>query len=468
MFFMKTANRLSEAEGRQCIAAHDLYWALGQYRAEGLMKRILPVFQPLMTYFENPYVLLQYNRDLPPSTLPAFSAVLGDGQSAVLRTGGSPDSVYLALNMPRSNLYNSPRDILAFDFYAYRSLLLHGPGFPGKDQSGYRETRATAAHNSITLNNESQSGIQCTGVESSLLNQPTFDYVRASADKTYDYGQVQRDIVMVRPEKNHPAYFFLIDNVTVNDPDTTVQWYLHGSGKLATGIDQVSRWTSMLFGPPRWRSDQVSLEAAHPMGFPGTQTSKSGTFYSQISFLNRDSKSSVIEWTGSKRFCTVLFPYKSGKAPKIESLGKDSSRIDGTDWIGLGNLETPLTIGSFTHVSECIIVRDRTELFPALMMITGLEFRFGQHSLFSTKPVTVSLDGLRGGFLTLRPDTQIEIHSSEIKAGDSFILDGKSISAAEPGSVILDLREAGEHTFRRAEQAKTQNKNATDFTDSKR
>jgi hypothetical protein len=254
----------------------------------------------------------------------------------------------------------------------------------------------------------------------------------------------------VRPENNRPAYFILVDNVSVSDPETTVQWILHGRGELATGIDQVSRWTYVPFSPPGWSTDHVILEVAHPIGLPGKQTSKSGKFYSQISFLNQDSKDSIIEWAGSNRFCTVLFPYKSGAVPKIEAFGKDSSRIDVTDWISLGTLEAPLTIGPLTHVSQCIIARDRKELFPALMMISGLEFRFGPHFLFSTKPVTVSMNGLRGGFLNSRPDTEVEIHSSEIKAGDSFILDGKPICAAESGILILTLRESGEHIFRRA------------------
>jgi hypothetical protein len=451
MLFMKAANQLPEEEGRQCVAAHDLYWAFGQYRAEGWMKRIQPVFQSFMTYFENPYVLLQYSRALPPSAPPARSAVLGSAQYAVLRTGGSPDSIYLALNMPRLNLYTAPRDILAFDVYAYRSLLLHGPGFPGKENSGYREARQTAAFNSITLNNESQSGIQCTGIELSLLNQPIFDFVRASADKSYDYGQVQRDVVMVRPERDHPAYIFLADSVAVNDPGTTVQWYLHGRGQLVTGIDQVSRWSYVPFSPPKWRSDRVKLDAAHPIGSPGTQTSRAGKFYSQLSYLSQDSKTSVIEWTGSKRFCTILFPYTTGLAPKIESLGKDSSRVNATDLISLGTLENPVAVGPLTHVSEYTLVRDRKELFPALMMVSGFEVRYGLHGLSSSKPVTVSMNGLRGGFLNLRPDTQVEIQSPEIRAGDSFLLDGELITATGPGSLMLSLGAAGEHRFRRVD-----------------
>ena len=257
-FFLKTANQLPDETGRQCIAAYNRYWAHGRYHAGGWIKWILPPLQSAMMFFKNPYLLLQYTREISPSFLRSPSAILGDGQLAVLRTGEGPDSAYLALNMTRSN-YATHKDILTFDMYAYRSLLLNGPGFPGTEHPGYRESAQTAASNSITLNGEDQSATRCTGIESSLINQPTFDYLQALADKTYDYGHVRRDIIMARPEKDHPVYFLLFDDVFVSDHATTVQWYLHGRGKLATGIAQISRWTAAGFDPP-----QTVAESHHP------------------------------------------------------------------------------------------------------------------------------------------------------------------------------------------------------------
>ncbi len=446
-FFLKIADQLPEDEGRRCVAAHNLYWAYGRYHAEGWIKWILPAFQPAMAFFENPYLLLQCTRMPSPSSLLGSSAVLGNGQAAVLRTGSGPDSVYLAVNTPRHS-ETSHRDILSFDLYAFRSLLLHGPGFPGENHPRYGHTKQTAAGNSITLNNESQSAAQCSGIESSLLNQPVFDHIRALADKTYDYGQVRRDIVMVRPDKNNPAYFFLLDDVFVSDPATIVQWHLHGRGDLATGIDQVARWTSVSYGPPKLRMKRVSLEAAHPIGIPGNQSQKSGVLYSEASFLYQHSEGAIIEWTGSRRFCTFLFPYRPGETPtRIESLGKSSCRAGDTDWISLGNLESRVTAGPLTHISEYTIVRDRDNSFPAILMISGMECRFGLHSLSSSKPVTASLNGLNGGFRNLRPDTRIEMNSPEIKAGDRFRLDNQSIIAGEAGRLVFTLAETGEHSL---------------------
>ncbi len=448
-FLLKIANHLSSEDGRRCVAARNLYWERGRYRAEGWIKWILPLFQPMLEYWENPYLILQYTRALSPSPLLASSAVLGKGQSVVLRTGPGPDSAYLALNLQQSNPDAMRRDILTFDVYAYGCLLLHGAGFPGTSHPQYMEITKTTASNSITLNQESQSAGGFTEIESSLLNQPLFDHIRALADNTYDYGHVRRDIVMSRTEKNHPAYFFLLDDVFVSDPETSVQWHLHGRGELATGIDQTSRWTSAAFGSPKLRSNRIILEAAHPIGLLAKLSTKPGVLYSKHSYLNQRSESTLIEWTGSRRFCTILFPHRSGEAPlKIETLGKASCRVEGTDWISLGSLESRVTIGPLAHVSEYTILRERSDSFPALLMVSGSECRFDSHALFSSKPVTVSLNGLRGSLLNSRPDTRIEIHSPEIRAGDRFYLDGRRVTAAKPGLLAFTLVLAAEHSFR--------------------
>ncbi len=446
-FFLKAANHVPDKMGSQCIAAYNSYWRYGRYHAAGWAKWILPAFQPAMMFFSNPYLLFEYTREPPPAPLKSPNAILGRGQMAVLRAGEGPETAYLALNMTRSH-YAAHRDILAFDLYAYRSLLLNGAGFAGTGHPGYRASTRTAASNSITLNGEDQAAVQCTGIESSLLNQPAIDHVRALADKTYDYGQVQRDIVLVRPEKGPPAYFLLIDDVFVSDSTTTVQWHLQGRGNLATGVAQVSRWTAAAFNPPRLWPDRVILEASYPAGIPGSLSKVSRITYSPISFLNQASEGVIIEWMGSRRFCSVLIPRKpSDSQARIETVGNNAFRIGATDWVSLGSPATQVSAGPLSHFSEYVIVRDRQESFPALLMVSGLECRFHSHSLRSSKPVTASLKGLHGGFLTSRPDTRVEIHTPAIKAGDRFQLDGQPIVAAKSGVLVLTLAIPGEHTL---------------------
>jgi len=451
VLFLKMAAQLPKETARQCAAAHNRYWDHGRFHGEGWLKWFLPLFQPIQAYFENPYVFLQYTQSFQPAVLPSSSALLGNEQSVVLRSGSGPDALYLALNLMRSSSYDDHRGMLGFDLYGYRSLLAHGPGFPGKTDAHYEETLQTAASNSITLAKESQRDIQGAGITASLLNQPVFDYVRVLADQAYDYGQVQRDVVMVRPEKNHPGYFFLLDDVFVTNPSTTVQWHLHGRGTLVTGVGLTARWTSTGFEPPRFRPENIVMEVSHPIGMKGNPDSAPGILYSRFPSLNQESQSAVIEWAGSGRFCSLLLPRRSVEiAPKIEILNPSACRVGITDWISLGGIMNRVTTGPLTHVSEYCFIRDRAKLFPALLMVSGVECRFGVHSLFSNKPMTASLNGLEGGFLNPRPDVRVEINSPEIKAGDRFLIDGQSIRADKPGLLTFTLKDPGEHSLKRS------------------
>jgi hypothetical protein len=78
-------------------------------------------------------------------------------------------------------------------------------------------------------------------------------------------------------------------------------------------------------------------------------------------------------------------------------------------------------------------------------MAFGVECRFGGHSIVSDKPVTASLDGLRGGIQNERPDTRVWIRSPEIKQGSRFFLDGHPIIAEKQGVLAFVLSEPGAH-----------------------
>jgi hypothetical protein len=64
--------------------------------------------------------------------------------------------------------------------------------------------------------------------------------------------------------------------------------------------------------------------------------------------------------------------------------------------------------------------------------------------------MTASLDGLRGGFLNSRPDTQVKIESPDIKKGDRFQLDDGFLIADQPGILGFVLTTIGQHYFARA------------------
>ncbi len=447
---MKVADQLPEDDGPQCLALAGRYWEYGRYSASGVRKLILHLLQQRAFICANPYVLFIFEKDLPDAAPPGSSAVLGNGQAAVLRSGVSPDSLYLGLSAAGWGWRASHRDILTFDMYARRGLLLHGAGHPGKTSRFYPASKETAASNCITLNGEKQSGLRCTGITSSMINQSRFDYVRALADKTYDYGQVQRDVVMVRPDRDHAGYFVLLDEVLTTGKEITVESYLHGRGSLVRGFDNVCRWKSVSFFSPRWGTDELTL-AAFPLTSNEQLQSLSGRLNSQGLLQDPRSETLRIEWAGSRRLCTILFPLRSGAPePRMQMLQVGKSAIVGdSDWISLSEPTTRRTVGPVTHVSEYVVARKHGTAFPSILMVFGLEFRCGLHSMASSKPVTVSLDGLGGGILVARPDTQIDFRSPEIKCGDRFLLDGNRISAAADGLLSFVIAAAGEHSLAR-------------------
>jgi len=424
-----------------------LFSGYGRHCTTGLKKLALDLWQPLKSFFSDPYVLVEYKREIPAAELPGTSTILGEGQAAVLRSGSDPDALFLALNASKSSLSQMRRDALTFDLYAFGALLLHGAGFPGADQVERRSSNETIASNSIAFDQASQSSSRCSGVVTALLNQPVFDHVRVLADRSYEAGRVQRDVVMVRPDDSHTGYFLLIDEVYTYGQDTKVASYLHGKGELAVGLKGLSRWDCPAFGPPAFGATDVIL-TAFPLA-SATVRSETGKLLFEDPSMNQPSAALVVEWTGSKSLCTVLFPQAHGAPePRIEMLaGEGAGRINLTDWVSLGNSGTQQTAGPLTHASEYAILRERDGAFPALLMISGVDCQVGNHSITSTKPITVSLDGLRGSIMNVRPDTLVEIRSPEIGSGDKFLLDGNPVTPSEAGLLSLSLAQPGKHSF---------------------
>ncbi|MDR1727392.1 MAG: hypothetical protein LBT74_05620 [Acidobacteriota bacterium] len=450
MFFLKVADKLPEADGRRCVAAHDRYWGHGRFADRGWRGKAFRLVQPLLAYYDNPQVMLQYTRPVPSGGtggwrgMPSRSVVAASGQFAALRTGDGADAMCLALDMLRPGACAEPGDALSFDLFAEQSLMLHGLGAPLKDGKGVR----AAAGNTLTFDGANQAANRSRGVTSALLNQPLFDQLRATADKAYDYGQVRRDIVMVRPEQGFPAYFIVLDDVASDAPQTTVQWRIHGRGETTSGIDSRTRWSSTPLVPPRWREKPSVLEVVHPLGAQRTQSISAGTLRSRFPFLNQTAQTALVEWVGSGRLCTVMIPRREADAPPaVDARGEYACLIGGTDWFSFGDTERRVTSGAFAHVSEYSLVRDRKGRFPAMLMAFGVECRFGTHSIESDKPVTVSLDGLRGGVRNSRPATHVVIRSPDVRAGARFLLDGEPVVAAESGVLRITLEEPGEHAL---------------------
>ncbi len=445
-FLLKVAGQMPEPLRGRCLAAVADYWRSGRYLRGGPGRFSAHYLGPLWFFARAPLLLFQYDGTAAAAAGPGASAVLGDGRVAVLRSGAGRDALYLAINAGRSVWTSRGRDILSFDLHGYSGLLLHGPGHPRMRDPGYEESFRTEAANTLTFEGTGQAEADCAGVAASLLNQRRFDHVRLLADTTYDHGQVQRDVVMVRPETARPGYFVVVDEVHTINPGTQVAWFLHGRGTLTRGVDQVARWVSPALAPPAWRTPEVSVLVWSPD--PAEYSSARGRLYARNPRSGQATETLVLRWAGSRRFATVLFPIKKGVVPpKMEAAGPGIGRVGGADWMAIGDAGTRRTAGPLGFVGECVVARERNHAFPALIVISGSEIRMGPHSLLSTKPVTASMDGLRGTLLTSRPDTEVEIRSPEINAASRFQLDGAPLPAPENGLLRLGLRQPGPHSL---------------------
>ena len=440
LFLLKIADKMPNEIGGRCVAAHNLYMEYGIFNSEGWIRRIAPKLLPFLAYYENPHVLLQYESAVKPLKLPEESFAAGDGQFTALRAGSGAEEMYLALNMLRTDSQETSGDALTFDLFAKGSLMLHGSVFPLKSDASAR----AVAGNTPAFNDDSQIVNDSAGITSALLNQPVFDSARAVADKAYSYGLIKRDVILARSEVNLPGYFVIMDSVSNIDVDTTVRWRVHGRGETATGLDPRIHWKSTVFGRPRLWKTRSLLEVVYPIGVQGNLSTSPGTLRSRFPFFDQPAQSAQVEWIGEGRFCSILFPYgEKEQTPVIEAQGEYACRIGASDWFSFGELTRRITVGWFEHVSEYSLVRTRGQKFPALVMAFGTECRYGEHSITSDKPVTASLDGLRGGFQNSQPDTNVIIRSPEIKYGARFLLNGLPVIAEKPGVLALRLSEPG-------------------------
>ena len=437
---LKTANHVPEALGRQSVRLHDRYWKYGQFRATGWRMRLMEAVQPHLFFLRNPYVLFHYQRPLLAKETASGSCIVG-ASAVVLRTGNGPDALYMALNGPATR--PKSRDILTFDLYGFRGLLLHGPAAAGAPFE--RTGSHTADANTITLNGAGQNGNRGSGIGFSLLNQGVFDVVRLLAPRIYTAGKMQRDAILVRPDSSHNGYFVLIDEIHTDSGATEVKRYFHGRGDLSLGTDGTARWSSWPNLPPRVRTTPLVVRAMN-LGRPLSTHSSAGML-ADLPLLGQPSSSIVQSWNGSRRLSTLLLP-DNPRQPEIEVErfgGTGGARVGRTDWIAVGDLGARRSIGPLRHISEYTIVREQSGSYPSVLMVRGLEFEFRKHSLASSKPVTLSLHDLEGQIITTQSNTRIELRSPAI---DRYLLEPDNAASSKEGALTLVFDEPGTYHIR--------------------
>jgi hypothetical protein len=346
----------------------------------------------------------------------------------VLRSGPGPEDLYLSIGVLAPDPERPVHDVLGFDLFGRGAMVLHGSGYPAAGSGDLPAAGRSTGRNTITIGERSQGVARSAGITSFVINQPLFDFVQASADRSYENAQVRRDIVMVRPEEGHAGYVILVDDIQPLQQDVAVVWQLFSRGALSLGFVQNHQWVVKSFVPG---SRDVMLSVFLP-GNPGQARSVAGRLYSGDAGRSVPTSGLVVENTGRRRIVAVLAPRVArDPEPRVVPVGSGgAAQIQDSDWISLGNAGVRQTTGPLQHVSEFVVARERAGGFPALFMCSGTEFRMGPHSLSASRPVTLSTDGIRGTIVTTIPGTTIEIRTPVI-----------------PAPLVLKLENPGRHPF---------------------
>jgi hypothetical protein len=143
----------------------------------------------------------------------------------VLRTGGDPNSLYLAMDYGPHGGGHGHLDKLGFVFYGLGQTLAPDPGCVAYglkvQQTWYHQT---VAHNTIVVDETSQE--QCTGECKLFAVSPHMRVMEATADKAYDGVKISRVVGLA------DDYVVIIDNVS-SDEEHTYDWVYHNYGELS-------------------------------------------------------------------------------------------------------------------------------------------------------------------------------------------------------------------------------------------
>jgi len=143
----------------------------------------------------------------------------------VLRTGGDPNSLYLALDYGPHGGWHGHFDKLSFVFYGLGQTLAPDPGGVAYGlkvhQSWYRQT---VAHNTIAVDESSQG--ECMGKCTLFAVSPHRRVMEATADTAYRGVKMSRRVTLA------DDYVSIVDRLS-SDREHTYDWVYHNYGALS-------------------------------------------------------------------------------------------------------------------------------------------------------------------------------------------------------------------------------------------
>ena len=113
------------------------------------------------------------------------SSIYKDSNMAFLRSGYSPDSLFLSFSSKNYTQSHPHYDENSFELWAYGAWLVINPGYPGWSNKDHDYTISTEASNTLLINSKGQLNLMASGFESAIIS-PYFDMVQADATRAYN------------------------------------------------------------------------------------------------------------------------------------------------------------------------------------------------------------------------------------------------------------------------------------------
>ncbi len=130
-------------------------------------------------------VCYNVNNKIEPEKPINTSDIYKDSNMAFLRSGYSPDSLFLSFSCKNYTQSHPHYDENSFELWAYGAWLVINPGYPGWSNKDHDYTISTEASNTLLINNKGQLNRMASGFKSAIIS-PYFDMVQADATRAYN------------------------------------------------------------------------------------------------------------------------------------------------------------------------------------------------------------------------------------------------------------------------------------------
>jgi hypothetical protein len=260
------------------------------------------------------------------TVLPSFvSRNMASSGFAVMRTGWTPDALYMNINYGPYGGPHTHNDLLDFEIYAYGQALAvdAGIGLTYDDPLYVPWYKSSPAHNMIVVNGVNMRREGVRGEDVVWSTTASLDYFAATSRGYDTLGVLQRRrIAFVKPD-----YWFVSDDVRARRSSDTLRWYFHSPAELKS----VDGGFASTKGP-----GVVVLSADRAVGFNWGKSLAASTTVRIAGRTEEISWVSLQQTTGTDSLYTfgvLVLPFRTtSPRPLVEKIARGRYRVVQGEW----------------------------------------------------------------------------------------------------------------------------------------